>query len=186
MRKFLVVAVALAGFMATTHSASASPTLRQTYTWLYHQAQREQGTRAPGRNIVRWGLRNGHRPTARHLRASIAVLERMVAPPTIADVTIPSTAVATIATATPTAAPTTAGAGGLAACIRQRESGGDYSTNTGNGYYGAYQFDQSTWEAAGGSGNPASASPAEQDAAFQRWYAGHPSAWPVTGPACGG
>lgn len=29
--------------------------------------------------------------------------------------------------------------------LRLCESGGDYSTNTGNGYYGAYQFSPSTW-----------------------------------------
>jgi uncharacterized protein YabE (DUF348 family) len=30
--------------------------------------------------------------------------------------------------------------------LRMCESGGNYQTNTGNGYYGAYQFSQSTWE----------------------------------------
>jgi resuscitation-promoting factor RpfB len=30
--------------------------------------------------------------------------------------------------------------------LRQCESGGNYQTNTGNGYYGAYQFSQSTWD----------------------------------------
>jgi hypothetical protein len=60
------------------------------------------------------------------------------------------------------------GAGGNLASIRECESGGDYSTNTGNGFYGAYQFTQETWESVGGSGSPASASPAEQDAAAQR------------------
>lgn len=49
------------------------------------------------------------------------------------------------------------------ASLRQCESSGDYSINTGNGYYGAYQFDQSTWNSVGGSGSPADASPAEQD-----------------------
>ena len=49
------------------------------------------------------------------------------------------------------------------ASLRQCESSGDYSINTGNGYYGAYQFDQATWNSVGGSGSPASASPAEQD-----------------------
>lgn len=34
--------------------------------------------------------------------------------------------------------------------IRQRESHGIYSINTGNGYYGAYQFDRGTWLANGG------------------------------------
>ncbi len=34
--------------------------------------------------------------------------------------------------------------------IAQCESGGNWATNTGNGYYGGLQFTQSTWEAAGG------------------------------------
>lgn len=34
--------------------------------------------------------------------------------------------------------------------IRQRESGNTYSINTGNGYYGAYQFDHGTWLGSGG------------------------------------
>ena len=56
-----------------------------------------------------------------------------------------------------------AGAGGLLARIRMRESGGNYAENTGNGYYGAYQFTPGTWASVGGSGLPSSASPAEQD-----------------------
>lgn len=48
--------------------------------------------------------------------------------------------------------------------LRQCESGNNYSINTGNGYYGAYQFNQSTWASVGGSGLPSNASPAEQDA----------------------
>jgi peptidoglycan hydrolase CwlO-like protein len=31
-------------------------------------------------------------------------------------------------------------------CTRMRESGGNYAINTGNGYYGAYQFLPSTWD----------------------------------------
>lgn len=30
--------------------------------------------------------------------------------------------------------------------LRMCETGGNYTTNTGNGYYGAYQFSQSTWD----------------------------------------
>lgn len=74
------------------------------------------------------------------------------------------------------------GAGGSLASIRECESGGDYSTDTGNGFYGAYQFDQSTWESVGGSGSPASASPAEQDkrAAALMAQSGS-SPWPTCG-----
>ncbi|WP_338672472.1 transglycosylase family protein [Streptomyces sp. SCSIO 30461] len=34
--------------------------------------------------------------------------------------------------------------------VAECESGGDWSINTGNGYYGGLQFAQSSWEAAGG------------------------------------
>ena len=49
--------------------------------------------------------------------------------------------------------------------LRLCESGGSYSTNTGNGYYGAYQFDLGTWHGLGYSGLPSDASAAIQDAA---------------------
>ena len=34
--------------------------------------------------------------------------------------------------------------------IARCESGGDWATNTGNGYYGGLQFDQATWRSNGG------------------------------------
>lgn len=46
--------------------------------------------------------------------------------------------------------------------LAQCESGGDWNINTGNGYYGGLQFSQQSWEAVGGSGNPAQASKSEQ------------------------
>ena len=66
--------------------------------------------------------------------------------------------------------------------LRMCESGGNYSTDTGNGYYGAYQFSLSTWASVGGSGNPAHASPGEQDyRAAALWRTGGPGHWPVCG-----
>ena len=38
--------------------------------------------------------------------------------------------------------------------LAQCESGGNWSINTGNGYYGGLQFSLSTWRAYGGSGYP--------------------------------
>lgn len=65
------------------------------------------------------------------------------------------------------------------ASIRSCESGSDYSANTGNGYYGAYQFSLSTWASVGGAGNPAYASPSEQDMRAQMLIdGGYRSAWP--------
>ncbi len=52
--------------------------------------------------------------------------------------------------------------------LRNCESGGNYRINTGNGYYGAYQFDLSTWRSVGGSGRPDQASPGTQDALARR------------------
>ena len=46
----------------------------------------------------------------------------------------------------------------LAAC----ESGGNWSINTGNGYYGGLQFSLASWRAVGGRGYPHRASRAEQ------------------------
>jgi murein L,D-transpeptidase YcbB/YkuD len=49
--------------------------------------------------------------------------------------------------------------------LRTCESGGNYQANTGNGFYGAYQFDLGTWHGLGYSGLPSDASPSTQDAA---------------------
>ncbi|MBE7699714.1 transglycosylase family protein [Oerskovia sp. Sa1BUA8] len=59
------------------------------------------------------------------------------------------------------AAPSTVG-GDVWAALAKCESGGNPATNTGNGYYGLYQFSASTWRAMGGSGLPSEASAAEQ------------------------
>ena len=64
-------------------------------------------------------------------------------------------------------------------CVIQKESGGNYSINTGNGYYGAFQFSQSTWNVAAQDAGlgylvgvlPSSASKAEQDTVAVALYA---------------
>ena len=48
------------------------------------------------------------------------------------------------------------------AAIAQCESGGNPTTNTGNGYYGMYQFSLPTWRSVGGAGLPSEASAEEQ------------------------
>jgi uncharacterized protein YabE (DUF348 family) len=52
----------------------------------------------------------------------------------------------------------------IAAC----ESGGNWSINTGNGYYGGLQFSLATWRAYGGTGMPNQASKATQIAVAER------------------
>ena len=64
--------------------------------------------------------------------------------------------------------------------LRHCESGGNYATNTGNGFYGAYQFDLRTWHGLGYSGRPDQASPGTQDAAAADLQASRGwSPWPA-------
>ena len=66
--------------------------------------------------------------------------------------------------------------------LRHCESTNNYLVNTGNGYYGAYQFDQSTWESVGGSGRPHWAEPVVQDARARLLYARRGwTPWPICG-----
>ena len=68
------------------------------------------------------------------------------------------------------------------AAVANCESGGNPSENTGNGFYGMYQFTVSTWDSLGGSGLPSDASAATQTALAEKLYneagAGQ---WPVCG-----
>jgi resuscitation-promoting factor RpfE len=66
----------------------------------------------------------------------------------------------------------------VAAC----ESGGNWSTNTGNGFSGGLQFTQSTWAANGGSGSPHNASREEQIRVAENVLQSQGiGAWPVCG-----
>jgi hypothetical protein len=112
-------------------------------------------------------------------------------PTTTVVAVVPTTAGTTAA---PTPAPTPAapvappaGGGGVTdpalnsflQCVVQAESGGDYSINTGNGYFGAFQFSQSTWNFAAQAAGlsylvgvlPSSATKAEQDTVAVALYA---------------
>jgi len=68
----------------------------------------------------------------------------------------------------------------IAAC----ESGGDPTAVSSDGRYrGKYQFDRATWADAGGSGDPAAASEAEQDLrALDLLQREGTEPWPVCGP----
>jgi Transglycosylase-like domain len=59
-------------------------------------------------------------------------------------------------------------AGGVWARLRDCESAGNYHEDTGNGYYGAYQFSLATWHSMGGQGRPDEAGVAVQDALARR------------------
>ncbi len=82
------------------------------------------------------------------------------------------------ATAAPSAAPPS---GGVWLQLRECESGDNYQANTGNGFYGAYQFSASTWTGLGLPGRPDQEPPAMQDQAAQELQAR--SGW-GNWPAC--
>lgn len=89
-----------------------------------------------------------------------------------------------IVTSPPTTASSQGSSGGSLsedmARLRQCESGDNYQANTGNGYYGAYQFSLATWQGLGYGGLPSNAPPSTQDQAAIKLYdqAGW-SAWPL-------
>jgi hypothetical protein len=120
-------------------------------------------------------LRSWHPRKARLNRAALAAIPASApAPP----VSAPAPA--------GDAAPVPASSGGVnwsavAAC----ESGGNWSTNTGNGFYGGLQFTEGTWLANGGGQYASSAdlaTPAQQIAVAERVLASQGiGAWPVCG-----
>lgn len=73
--------------------------------------------------------------------------------------------------------------------VAQCESSGNWSTDTGNGYYGGLQFSPSTWSAYGGrayASEASGATRAQQIAVAERVLSGQgPGAWPVCGPRAG-
>ena len=87
---------------------------------------------------------------------------------------------ANVSAAQVSAVPVNASNAGVWQEIANCESGGNWSINTGNGFYGGLQFSLSSWEAVGGVGYPNEASPSEQIAlasilqSRQGW-----GAWPV-------
>lgn len=111
------------------------------------------------------GPRHGRPSGPRHARPM---------PPSAAHRTVAATGVAAALVAGETM--TLAGTAGAVtpdtwAKLRMCESSGNYAVNTGNGYYGAYQFNLATWRGLGYSGLPSDGTPAMQDQAAQQLYA---------------
>ena len=71
--------------------------------------------------------------------------------------------------------------------VAQCESGGNPTTNTGNSYYGLYQFDRQTWQSLGYRGTADQYSAAVQTQAAERLYAQRGDGpWPICGRGLSG
>jgi hypothetical protein len=138
---------------------------------------------AAERRAAAVALRDGR---ARALRAARAQLARLEArEPARARQRARATAPGGTTAGTPRGGPWPAVPGGPSRAVLERiawcESRGNPRSIGGGGKFrGKYQFMQSTWEAMGGSGDPAAASEAEQDyraaRLFVKWG---PGQWPV-------
>nr|WP_179429958.1 transglycosylase family protein [Spelaeicoccus albus] len=85
-----------------------------------------------------------------------------------------------------TTASATTSSAGVWDRIAQCESGGNWSINTGNGYYGGLQFNLNTWKAYGGQGLPSNASKSQQIAIAEKVQAAQGwGAWPVCSQKAG-
>ena len=113
----------------------------------------------------------------------VASVQQVVAP---APAPAPAAAAPSPAPTPPPAASAGGGAGGNWARLRQCESGGNYQENTGNGFYGAYQFSASTWTGLGYPGRPDQEPPGMQDAAAMQLQARSGwGQWPACSAALG-
>jgi Transglycosylase-like domain len=136
------------------------------YLQTYDRVAEELGFAEAGRNLVVDGYREND-GDVRDADQKEIVEGTDTLDATLTAATAPETATAEAAT-TETAATETAVASSATA---QCESGGDYTAVDPTGtYYGAYQFQQSTWDAYAPEGyqgvNPAEAPPAVQDQAY--------------------
>lgn len=157
-------AIPAAAAQSTGDSSSPAREERTRYEQRYLEVREDfvdvNGRQAAGRNIVRYGYLDGdgdvHAATRAKVRESIATMK-------------PPAAVTETVTDAPTDSPTYSGGAAASSATAQCESGGDYGAVNPAGYYGAYQFDQSTWDAYAPEGyagvNPATAPPEVQDAA---------------------
>lgn len=186
--KALTVALGAAVFSAALLHAPHAKALSQTATTADTTTASSTVTVAPGDSLAKIAAANG--TTYVRLFDANAVIQDpdLILPGWViripgADEQLPDRMGAVSApVAAPVAAPqtyhrsysqptaTTVSSGpssGVWAAIANCESGGNWATNTGNGYYGGLQFTLSSWRAVGGTGLPSDASAAEQIARAQ-------------------
>jgi len=187
------VVVAVAGSSAGSSSPSAaSPVSSQASIDASASLDRSSVSRGEARYALPSHQQSRNLREAAHLRRlhTIKVTGEIPTPPptpkaTVAPVEVQPSDPATEAASEPASAPIVQAPASIESAllkIAQCESGGNWSINTGNGYYGGLQFSLATWQAHGGKGLPSDASKEEQlsvGAALVRSAGGTYGAWPT-------
>ncbi len=156
----------------TEDSEQAYETVRQETDSL---PQGETQVRTAGTNGV---VRTTYQVTAvGGQEASREVLSQVTVTPATQEVVLVGTGSAASVAASALSGSAVSGSGDAAvsgdvwAALARCESGGNPAINTGNGYYGMYQFSLGTWQSLGGTGLPSEASAEEQTAMAQKLQA---------------
>ena len=162
----VVVGVTLFAVPAAAEGASSLKAIEktneayeETYLRLYDRYADKFGHSEAGRNWVRDGYREQDGDVRAATKAEVQKASARM------DGALNPAPVVTETTETTTT--TTSYSSGTSSSTVACESGGDYAANTGNGFYGGYQFDSGTWDAYGDSSysEASDAPPAVQDAA---------------------
>jgi hypothetical protein len=126
-------------------------------------------------------------------RSALVALQsqQTAAPQSTSQTSTPTSTPSSTPSAAPSSSPSPAPGGGSPSgahdwdAVARCESGGNWSINTGNGYYGGLQFSQSTWTAFGGAAYAPRAdlaSKSQQIAVAERVLASQGAgAWPTCG-----
>ena len=135
------------------------------------------------RQAAQAAMRQAEAQSAARAAAARAVAAHVPAPSQGLPVNGGLVAVVSAATSPPASHVTS---GGPWLALRECESGDNYAENSGNGYFGAYQFSQATWTDLGYPGRPDLEPPAMQDQAAQKLQAeGGWGQWPTCAAALG-
>ncbi|HLN16876.1 MAG TPA: transglycosylase family protein [Acidimicrobiales bacterium] len=169
-----VAAAVASGHTSAVHTSAAHPAVGSDPRPVPHDRHRRHGTayhRGTPTGTRRSEVdRTDRRRRAAHERQLRRFFTALLLRRYVAAVAANEAAVAAATPPAPAPAVPVA-SGDVWAELRQCESGGNYGENTGNGYYGAYQFALGTWQALGYGGLPSDAPPAVQDQAAQELQA---------------
>lgn len=139
------------GWPSNSSLSPSSPTDQQLLSAAEHDSRIESSRSAP-RYFVNF------MESSTTTSTSTSTTTTTETPPTTTPRPVPTTQ-------KPTPPVTRSGDSDVWAALRNCESGGNYADDTGNGYYGAYQFSPGTWHSLGYVGLPSEAAPQTQDEA---------------------